>query len=73
MTFVLDLGHRSLCGSVVEHRNAETEGLGFDSAWGLGEFFLCPTLVTRRKTCFSMNDSFPIFIMKEYQASRDMS
>ena len=72
MNFVLDLAHRSLCGSVVEHRNAETEGLRFDSSWGLGEFFLCPTLVTRRKTYFSMNDSFPIFTVKEYQASRDM-
>ena len=40
----------SLCGSVVEHRSTEPEGLRFDSSY---EFFLCPTLVTRRKTSFS--------------------
>ena len=40
MNFVLDLAHRSLCGSVVEHRNAETEGLRFDSSWGLRIFSL---------------------------------
>ena len=74
MNFVIDLAHRSLCGSVVEHQNAETEGLRFDSSWGLFFlFFLCPTLMARRKTYFSMNDSFPIFVVKEYQASRDMS
>ena len=33
-----------LCGSVVQHRSAESEGLRFDSSWGL-----CSTLVKRRK------------------------
>ena len=41
MNFVIDLAHR-ICGSVVEHRSAESEGLRFDSSWGL-----------RRKTSFS--------------------
>ena len=31
---------QSLCGSVVEHRNAESEGLRFDSLWGLRMFSL---------------------------------
>ena len=30
----------SLCGSVVEHRSAESEGLRFDSLWGLRIFSL---------------------------------
>ena len=40
-----------LCGSVVEHRSAESENLKFDSSWGL-KVFPFPTLVTRRKTSF---------------------
>ena len=40
MNFVIDLVHRSLCGSVVEHRSAESEGLRFDSSWGLRIFSL---------------------------------
>ena len=43
----------SLCGSVVEHRNAESEGLRFDSSWRHRFFFLYPMLVTWRKTSFS--------------------
>ena len=39
---------QSLLGSVVEHRSAESEDLRSDSD-GDSEFFLCPTLVTRRK------------------------
>ena len=35
MNFVIDLAHSSLCGSVVEHRSAESEGFRFDSSWGL--------------------------------------
>ena len=31
---------QSLCGSVVEHRSAESEGLGFVSSWGLRIFSL---------------------------------
>ena len=44
----------SLCGSVVEHRRAESEGLKFDSSWGLRSF-LCPTLVTRLKSSSFLN------------------
>ena len=32
MNFVIDLAHREVSGSVVEHRNAESEGLRFDSS-----------------------------------------
>ena len=39
---------------MVEHRSAESEGLEFNSFWGL-RIFLCPTLVTRRKTSFSIS------------------
>ena len=30
--------HLSLCGSLVEHSSAESEGLRFDSSWGLRIF-----------------------------------
>ena len=41
MNFVINLTHRgSLCGSVVEHGSAESEGLRFDSSWGLRIFSL---------------------------------
>ena len=33
----------SLCGSVVEHRSAESEDVRFDSSWGLGIFSLSHT------------------------------
>ena len=39
--------HRNLCGSVVEHPSAESEGLRFDSSWGLRIFF---SFYTRGKT-----------------------
>ena len=46
----------SICSSVVEHQSAESEGLRVDSSWGLRIFyFLCPTLVTRRKTSLSIS------------------
>ena len=38
MNFVIDPAHRGV--SVVEHRSAESEGLRFDSLWGLGIFSL---------------------------------
>ena len=38
--FVIDLAYREVSGSVVEHRNAESEGLRFDSSWGLRNFSL---------------------------------
>ena len=40
MNFVIDLAYREVSGSVVEHRNAESEGLRFDSSWGLRNFSL---------------------------------
>ena len=36
MNFVIDPAHRGV--SVVEHRSAESEGLRFDSSWGLRIF-----------------------------------
>ena len=41
----LDLAHHSLCGSVVEHRSAKSEGLSSIPHWD-SEFFLCSTLET---------------------------
>ena len=38
--FGIVLAHCSLCGSVVEHRSAESKGLSFDSSWGLKSFSL---------------------------------
>ena len=43
----------SLYGSVVEHQSTESEGLRFNSLRD-SEFFLCPTLLTRRKTHLSL-------------------
>ena len=43
---------RSLCGSVIEHRSAESEGLRFDSSWGLRIFSLSHA---RQKTYFSIS------------------
>ena len=51
--FVIDLAHGGVCGSVIEDRSAESEGPRFDSSWGLS-IFLCPSLVTRRKTFLSI-------------------
>ena len=49
--FVIDLAHGGVCGSVIEDRSAESEGLRFDSSWN----FLCPKLETRGKTSFSIS------------------
>ena len=49
MNFVIDLAHR-ICGSVVEHRSAESGG---SIPHGDLESFICLTLVTGRKTSFS--------------------
>ena len=46
MNLVMSLAHHSLCGSVVEHQSADSEGLGTKN------FLLCPTLVARRKNIF---------------------
>ena len=35
MNLVIGLTHHSLCGSVAEHRSAESEDLRYDSSWGL--------------------------------------
>ena len=54
MNIVIDLAHRGVSvAQWLEHRNAESEGLRFDTSWGL-KFFLCPTLVTRRKKNLSL-------------------
>ena len=45
----------SLCGSVVKHRNAEYEGLGFDSSYGLRNFFFVPRSWQDEKTPFSIS------------------
>ena len=44
MNFVIDLAHCSLYGSVVEHWSMESEGLRFNSLWGLRIFFFVPCL-----------------------------
>ena len=48
---------------MVEHRRAESEGLRFDSSWGLRSF-LCPTLVTRLKSSSFLNraQNLPSFL-----------
>ena len=56
MNFVIDLVHRRVCGSVVEHWSAESEGLRFDSSWGLRIFSLSHA---HDKTKFSSNFSNP--------------
>ena len=43
--------HLSLCGSVVEHSSAESEGLRFDSSWGLRIFSL-PHILDKKKNIF---------------------
>ena len=43
----------SLCGSVIEHWSAETEGLRLDSSWGLRIFSLSHARDKRKKTSFS--------------------
>ena len=47
---------KSLCGSVVEHRSANPKVWG-SIPHGDSEFFLCPTLVTRRKNIFLNSSS----------------
>ena len=54
-----DAQPRSLCGSMVEHWSAESESLSSISHED-SEFFLCPTLVTRRKKSFSNLKQFTI-------------
>ena len=42
LNFVIDLAHRTLCGSIIEYWSAESEGLRFDSSWGLRIFLFFP-------------------------------
>ena len=58
MNFVIDLAHRSLCGSVVEHRSVESEGLRFDSLWGLRIFSLSHARDKTKKSSFISLDLF---------------
>ena len=44
MNFVRDLAHHSLCGPVVKHRCTKSEGIRFDSSWGLRIFSLSHAL-----------------------------
>ena len=41
MNFVIDLAHRSLCGSVVKHWSAKFKDLRFDSLWVIRFFEQC--------------------------------
>ena len=50
-----------ISSNTVEHWRAETEGLRFDSSWRLSIFFLCLTLVTRRKNVFLYFPSYHNF------------
>ena len=53
MNFVIDLAHRGI--SVVqwtEHRSAESEGLMFDSSWGLRIFSLSHARKKTKKHLF---------------------
>ena len=62
----------SLCGSVVEHRSAESEGQSFDSSWD-SEFFLNPTLVKRRKKSsfkFEVAHRRKLFVMCRFTSQR---
>ena len=56
--FVMGLAHYKV--SVVEHRSVESKGLipHEDS-----EFFVCPTLATRRKPFFSISSKLAIFFI----------
>ena len=48
----------------LEHRSAESEGMRFDTSWGL-RIFLCPTLGTRRKQQLFLLWSFS-FLFKSF-------
>ena len=55
-------------------RDGKSEGLRFDSSWGL-RFFLCPTLVTRRKTSFFISlpsSRFTITLISIYKQNMFM-
>ena len=52
MNFVIKLADRGVCGSVVEHRSVESEGLRFDSSWRLRIFSLSHARDKTKKTSF---------------------
>ena len=55
MNFVIDLAHRGVSvAEWTEHRSAESEGLMFDSSWGLRIFSLSHALEKTKKTSFSI-------------------
>ena len=59
MNFALDLAHRGVpVAQWLEHRSAESEGLRFDSSWGLRIFSLSHARDKTKKTSFSMLVNF---------------
>ena len=57
-----------MCNSVVEHRSAESEGLGFRTLWGL-RYFLCLTIATRQITSLSIHASLLVRLLQTAQGS----
>ena len=59
MNFVIDL---TLCGVYMdqwlEHRSAESEGLRFDSSWGLRIFSLSHASDKTKKASFSISSGY---------------
>ena len=60
--------HRIMRNSVVEHRSAESEGLGFRTLWGL-RYFLCLTIATRKITSLSIHTSLLVRLLQTAQGS----
>ena len=65
--FVIKLADRGVCGSVVEHRSAECEGLRFDSLWRLRIFSLSHARDKTKKHLFlflyqAQNSPSPLFL-----------
>ena len=59
MNFVIDLAHRGVSvAQSLEHRSAESEGLRFDSSWGLRIFSLSHARDKTKKTSFSCSCMF---------------
>ena len=55
MNFVIDLAHRGVSvAQWLEHRSAESEGLRFDSSWGLRIFSSSRVRDKTKKTSFSI-------------------
>ena len=59
MNFVIDLALRGVSvDQWLEHRSAESEGLRFDSSWGLRIFFLSHASDKTKKTSFSISSGY---------------